>query len=161
MYIENQFNNLYNNLHDVKITATVISERKETSYKASYTVKVENINGDKKYSGTKLIIYIPKNKKLEYGDKVLLNGKFERANTATNYKAFDYRNYLKSKNIYGILNVEKIDLLKKDNLNFFVTYINNIRTKIKTNMQEILGENANVAIRNSSSEIELMLRKKP
>ena len=160
IYLENKFNNLYNNIQEAKIVATVISERKETTYKASYTIKVENINGDKRFNGTKLIIYTTKNKKLEYGDKIVLYGKYEKANSATNYKAFDYREYLKSKNIYGIFNVEQVEIIKKENLNFFLIFVHNLKIKIKYNLQNILGEKADIVIRNPSSAIYLILKKK-
>lgn len=151
---------MYQGIEDVKVIATIISERKETSYKVSYTVKVESINGNKKYKGTNLIVYLPKNQNLEYGDKIVIDGTYEKAKQASNYKAFDYREYLKTKNVYGILNAEKVSVLKKNNLNSFMIIINSIRMKIKENLKEILGEEAKTAIRNSSSEIVLIYQKK-
>lgn len=151
---------MYQGIEDVKVIATIISERKETLYKVSYTVKVESINGNKKYKGTNLIVYLPKNQNLEYGDKIVIDGTYEKAKQASNYKAFDYREYLKTKNVYGILNAEKVSVLKKNNLNSFMIIINSIRMKIKENLKEILGEEAKTAIRNSSSEIVLIYQKK-
>ena len=89
--MENRFNNLYSGVNDVKAIATIVSERKDTKYKASYTIEIESINQISKFEGTKLILYINKNQKLEFGDKVFVYGTFETANAATNYKAFDYR----------------------------------------------------------------------
>ena len=131
----------------MKIVGTVISERKYTAYKASYTIKVENVNGNRKYKGTNLIIYTSKKQDFKYGDMILLNGTFEKANEATNYKAFDYREYLKTKNVYGIVNAEdETKVLKEKNLNLALILINNIKTKIKSNLKEILGEEAKIAI---------------
>ena len=151
--LENKFNNLYEGIHKVKVIGTVISDRKETTYKSSYTIKVESVNSNYKFDGTNLIIYASKKESLEYGDKVTINGIYEKASTAKNYKAFDYREYLKSKNVYGIVNAEDIKVIKKSNLNFVLMGINNLRISIKSNLQKILGEEAKITTRNTSSEI--------
>lgn len=158
--LENKFNNLYEGINEVKAIGTIISDRKETAYKASYTVRIESINSKKRFNGTNLIIYVPKSQKLEYGDKIVINGTFEKANTARNYKEFDYREYLKSKNIYGIVNVDGVMLIKKNNLNFALISINNLRMRIKSNLQEILGKEAEVTIRNFTSVIYRKFRMK-
>ena len=158
--LENKFNNLYQGIENVKIVGTIISDRKETSYKASYTVKVENINSDKKFNGTNLIVYTSKSQKLQYGDKIFLSGQYEKAKTARNYKEFDYREYLKSKNIYGVVNAENVKLIKKNNLNFAIIWINNLRLKIKVNLKDLLGEEAGLTTRNSTSETHQTLQTK-
>lgn len=150
---ERKFDNLYNGLEKIEAIGTIISERKDTKYKASYTINVESINSNKKYRGTNLIVYLQKSEKLEYGDKVKINGTFERAKTARNYKEFDYREYLKSKNIFGVVDVEHSEIIKQNNLNIFKIGINNLRNQIKDNLSTILGEEASLTIRNSSSEI--------
>lgn len=146
MKLEDKYNNLYNNVQDAKIIGTIISDKKETDYKLSYTLKVESVNGNSKYKGTNLIIYTSKKEEFEYGNKVSLNGSFEKANQATNYRAFDYREYLKTKNIYGTINVEEIKKVKENNLNFILMCIQKTKTKIKSNLKEILGEEAKVSI---------------
>ena len=151
--LENKFNNLYEGINELRVIGTVISDRKETSYKANYTIKVESVNSNKKFQGTNLIVYVPKSQKLEFGDKIEMSGTFEKAKTARNYKEFDYREYLKTKNIYGIVSTEKIKLIKKNNLNLSLILINNLRTRIKTNLQEILGEESKIAMRNFITEI--------
>ncbi len=144
--LEKKFNTLYNNITDVKIVGTVISDEKETSYKLSYTIKVESINNNTKYKGTNLIIYISKEQKLTYGSKYCFSGSYSKASNATNYRAFDYKEYLKTKNVYGIFNVEDAKLLKQKDVNFVNLFINNLRTKIKYNLQEILGKNSSIAL---------------
>ncbi|MCI8620578.1 MAG: hypothetical protein HFJ50_01850 [Clostridia bacterium] len=49
----------------------MIDEEKE---KNKYELKVESINGNKKYKNTNLIIYTKINEKIKYGDKI----KFKR-----------------------------------------------------------------------------------
>lgn len=158
--LENRFNNLYEGISEAKVIGTIISEGKETTYKRNYNIQVESINSNKKFKGTNLIIYIPKTKELEYGDKITLEGIYEKADTARNYKEFDYREYLKSKNIYGIINVADVKVIKKDNLNFLLLAINNLRKKIKSNLGSILGKDADVTNRNSSSEIHQIFQMK-
>lgn len=144
--LEKKHDNLYKNIEDVKIVGTIISERKETDYKASYTIKVDTVNDSIKFKNTNLLIYVPKKEILNYGDKVILNGSYEKAKEATNYKGFNYREYLKQKDIYGIAKVENVEIIKKDNLNKIQLNINKIRNKIKSNLKQILGEEANVTI---------------
>ena len=158
--LENKFNNLYNDISDILIIGTVISDKENTTYKSSYTIKVESINSNNKFNGTNLIVYAPKKQVLEYGDKVKIYGKYEKANTARNYKEFDYREYLKSKNIFGIVNTEKIEIIKKNNLSFAKTLMHNLRTKIKSNLKEILGEKSYLTIRYTASEIHPIFQMK-
>ena len=99
------------------------------------------------------MIYVPKTQKLQYGDEIVLTGAYEKAKTARNYKEFDYREYLKAKNVYGTVNSEKIKLIKKSNLNYVSMSIYNLRAKIKSNLNEILGEKAGLTTRNFTPEI--------
>lgn len=144
--LEKKHENLYKNIENVQIVGTIISERKETEYKASYTIKVDTVNNSIKFKNTNLIVYVPKKEVLYYGDKVVLDGSYEKAKEATNYKAFDYKEYLKQKDIYGIVKSEKVQVIKKDNLNKVLVNINNIRNKIKSKLKEILGEESNITI---------------
>ena len=137
---------MYTGIDEVEIIATIISNKKETLYKSSYTIKVESINNSKKYYGTNLIIYASKDINLNYGDKIKLHGKFNFASEAKNYKEFDYREFLKTKNIYGILNVDEIEFLNKNNLSFISIWSNNIREKIKENLKSILRDKSEIAL---------------
>ena len=144
--LENKFNTLYKNIEDVNIIGTVISDRKETTYKASYTIALESLNNSLKFKGTNLIIYVSKEDYLSYGDKIFAKGIYEEASSSTNYRAFDYREYLKSKNVYGTVNAESTKIIKKNNASFIALLINNIRNKIKENLKEAIGEEADIAI---------------
>lgn len=159
--LENKYNNLYQGIENVKVVGTIISDKKETSYKASYTIEVESVNSSNIFKGTNLIIYVPKSNKLEYGDKIILNGIYQKASTARNYKAFDYREYLKIKNVYGIVNVEEVKVIQKNNLNFVMMGINHLRQKIKSNLREILGEESKLATRYTPTEIYQKFQMKP
>ena len=120
---ENKFNSLYSNLEKIEVTGIIVSSSKETNYKKSYEIKVLCINGDTKYKNTKLLVYIDKSLNLEYGKKVKLTGDYKKAADSTNYKTFSYKNYLKTKNIYGTLTADKnIEVSKENYLNpLFIT----------------------------------------
>ena len=106
---------MYSNLEKIEVTGIIVSNSKETNYKKSYEIKVLSINGDTKYKNTKLLMYVDKSLNLEYGKKVKLTGDYKESADSTNYKAFSYKNYLKTKNIYGTLIVDKNIEVSKDN----------------------------------------------
>ena len=145
-------------IEKVKIIATVISDKNEGKYKDIYTIKVDSVNDSKKYYGTKLILYVPKSIVLEYGNYVIIDGIYQKANVAKNYGAFDYREYLKVKNVYGTISANDIDVIKQKDLNFIFIYINDIRMTIKENIMKIMGEEGNIAIRYFISEIFLIYK---
>lgn len=145
-YLEERHMNLYKDIKEVEIVGTIISERKETEYRAGYIIKIETINNNIKFKKSNLLIYVKKNEYLDYGDKVILKGNYERAKESTNYKGFNYREYLKQKNIYGIVKVSKIQIVEKDNLNRIQLTLNSIRNRIKSNLKQILGEEARITI---------------
>lgn len=51
-------------------SGVVTSNGKETDYRTTYILKVESINGNKKYKNTYLNLYVKKGLKLEYGKKI-------------------------------------------------------------------------------------------
>ena len=46
-------------------------------YKTSYTIKVEEINGENKFKGTNLIIYLKNGSNLEYGKRINITRSFQ------------------------------------------------------------------------------------
>ena len=146
LYLENKHENLYKELEKVKIIGTVISQREETSYQFKYTLKVEEVNGSIEFKGTNLLLYTQKDVVLDYGDKINIVGEYEEAKKATNYKLFDYREYLKEKNVYGIVKAEEVKIIEKDNINSIFIFFNDIREKTKDNLKEIVGENSSIVI---------------
>ena len=72
LYLENKFNTLYKEAQQIEIIGVIKKEGQQNEYKTEYEIKVESINGDKKYNNTNLIIYIKNKEKIEYGKKVKL-----------------------------------------------------------------------------------------
>lgn len=82
-------------------------------------------------------------KKLEYGNKIIVTGIYEQAYVNRNYKGFNYKEYLKTKKIYGTINVEKsstLTIIKQNNCNIVLKLINNLTNKLNENIEELLPE---------------------
>ena len=149
-HLENRYETLYKNNIDreIKITGIIISDIKETDYKFSITIKVLSVNGNFKYKNSKLNINIKKDKenkleKLSFGNEIILDGVFNEGETKRNYKGFNYKEYLRSQEIYGFVEVENINsfkVIKKNKVNIVSYLVNKLSKKIKENLQKLLPE---------------------
>ncbi|MCI8273908.1 MAG: DNA internalization-related competence protein ComEC/Rec2 [Clostridia bacterium] len=128
-------NNLIKYLNNKKIyidnkiiqeTGIIVDNKQEKEYKNRYKVKIKN---DYFYLDTK------KEVELEYGDKVLIDGRYKEPSIARNYKGFNYKQYLKSLKIEGIIEARKIEKIKKLCGNKIAQISNNIFLKIKKNIE--------------------------
>ena len=128
--LNDDFEKKYNILEGEKeIKAVVITEPENMEYKYRYTIRVESIklNGneidigniklylDVKIKDTK---YMPK-----FGDKILIKGEIKIPDSSRNYKGFDYREYLKTKKIFGTIESSSISILEKECLNFIEKFV--------------------------------------
>ena len=129
---------------EVNVKGIIISEPQDKDYKYTYTIKVEEINNQDKYKDTKLILNINKNKLKDivpkFGDEIELTGEFERPNSARNYKGFDYKQYLKSKGIYGTVDLENYKIVAENRVDKFSELINLVQTNMKKNINAILNK---------------------
>lgn len=137
------YENKYKDINDkVIIKAVIITDAQEKDYKNTYTIKVKEIDGDNKYANTKLIFDFKKKDMLKeipkYGDEIEIIGEIEKADSARNYKGFDYKSYLKSKNIYGIIQTDKFKILDINKTSIIERYLNLIQNNIKNNMFKVL-----------------------
>lgn len=149
-YLENKYNTLYKNNIDkeVKVIGIITSSIKETEYRYQVTVKVLNINGNKKYKNTKINVSLKKSEnfnlnKLKYGNKISFEGIFTEGETQRNYKGFNYKEYLRSQEIYGIVDIENINsinILGKNKINILSSFVNGLSEKIKENLKQLLPE---------------------
>lgn len=154
-YKESKYAKFQSNIsQDIKFIGTVIEEEKESEYYNNYIVKINNINEKENYRNICLLIKIKKNKnienkKLKYGDLIFISGLFEHATTRRNYKGFDYSQYLKTKNIYGICKTDANSLKVLKENSCFVTnmWINKLRNALKNNLRTLLpSDTASIAI---------------
>jgi len=134
VYQNNKYEKIYDNFNNTEIIATIVSDRKETEYKYIYEIKLEN------YKNIKLILRVSKNKNisLNYADKIKIKGEYIVPEQARNYGGFNYREYLKTEGIYGIYEVDKIEVLEQNNLSLVEIFTNNLKNKIISNINKIL-----------------------
>ena len=149
-YLENKYNTLYKKDIDkeIKIIGIITTSLKETEYRYIVTIKVLSINGSSQYKNTKVNISIKKDEvnkleKLSFGNKIFLKGIFNEGETKRNYKGFNYKEYLQSQEIYGIVEIENLNSIKvieKNKVNIISTLVNKLSETIKENLQKLLPE---------------------
>ena len=93
-----------------------------------YIIKIES--GE--YRGKRFYLYTNKNNILKYGDLIEINGEYIIPSKARNYKGFDYREYLKTKKIYGSIKTEnnQIRIIERNKLNPILMFSNKVRSYI-------------------------------
>ena len=105
IYKNHEFDKFQNNYNDKKIQfiGTIISNENVKKHNSVYLVKTNN---------KKIYIKSKQKIKLNYGDKIEVRGIFKKPTGRKNYKGFDYREYLKTKGIYGTVECEHIHKLQ-------------------------------------------------
>ena len=111
---ETKFKNLRNK--NIEVEGLVIQKIED-----KYIVKINN---------NKLYL-IGVKKDLQYGDKILITGMYLEPKRQTNYKGFDYKNYLKTLKIYGTIKASNIKIIEKNKGNFILKYSNKLNKWIK------------------------------
>ncbi|MBQ3145514.1 MAG: ComEC/Rec2 family competence protein [Clostridia bacterium] len=95
------------------------------------------------YKNKKFILNVKTDvNKLEYGDLIKLEGEYITPSQSRNYKGFNYREYLKTKKIYGTIKIDgnNIVVLEKEKLNSILIKSNNIRNSIIEKSSSLLPE---------------------
>ncbi len=168
---ENRFNNLYSEINEnTRFVGVITDVQKDNEYYFNYIVKINNVNDNKKFKNTNIIVKIKKNKnntniqdnnnsennqndrndknktnnnsELKYGDLIYGFGNFEKPSIRRNYKGFDYSQYLKTKNVYMICKTEKnqLKVLKHNSLFVGKMWIINLKNKLKNNLNLLLPD---------------------
>lgn len=132
-----KFENIYRNFigQNIEIQGKIVSEEKE-----KYKLKVTS----KQYKN--MYLYLKCKEKLTYGDEVKIYGEYEIPTLARNYKGFNYRNYLKTLKIAGTIKSKKLEIIKKQSVNFFYLKINELSTVIKKKIENFNLEKEEKAI---------------
>lgn len=143
--LENNYDKISSKIpEEITLQALVVSDGTEKDYKYTYTIEVNTINGKKLEKSIQLILDIKKNKIKnkcpKFGDVVEITGVYEEPNIARNYKGFDYKQYLKSKNIYGTIDCVQYEIIANNKINIISNIINYVQNNIKENMSNILDE---------------------
>lgn len=131
-FLEYDYEKIYISLENVNIVGTIVSSKKEKQYINEYKIETEKINNIKL---KKKFILLTKNKEIEYGNKIKLEGTYIKPSKSRNYKGFDYSNYLKTENIYGTIEQNgKIELIKEKNTNYLFINLYKVKNKIIKNI---------------------------
>ncbi len=141
--IKNQkYKTLYKNIQEVKLVGTIISNKKEKEYKDIYNIKIEELNNSKRYKNTKLLIKVDKKikKSLKYGTRITLKGQFVEPNEKRNYGGFNYKEYLKTKEIYGLVDVEEIYKIENDKNNNIIYLFKEISLNLTNTIDKMLNK---------------------
>ncbi len=130
LYQNNQYKNLYQNLdnQNCELVGMVVSIEEER-----YKVKIEN----QPYQKTYIYLYFNENLDIAYGDQIIFKGVFASPQKRSNYKGFDYANYLKTKKIYGTVKAESVKIMAKNKGNQMITYANKLKEKLKERIERI------------------------
>ncbi|MBQ2916991.1 MAG: DNA internalization-related competence protein ComEC/Rec2 [Clostridia bacterium] len=103
-----------------------------------YIIKIES--GE--YRGKRFYLYTNKNNILKYGDLIEIDGEYIIPSKARNYKGFDYREYLKTKKIYGSIKTEnnQIRIIERNKLNPILMFSNKVRSYIVDASNELVSQ---------------------
>ena len=138
------FDKKYPEKCELTAVAKVISMKTEKTRSNSYTVKIMQANIEN-VKDTKIIIYTPKEKDLNYGDIVQISGTFSKGDVARNYKGFSYRNYLKQSKVYGSMYTK--DAPKVGHENSLIEKIYRLKTKLYEVLDKLYTENTNAFLK--------------
>ena len=146
--MNNRYENLYREFQSSEsiFIGTIVSDKKEYNYRDAYIIKVDYVYKEnlKEKVNTKVIAKLEKNKdnNLNYGDKVIFKGEYRTAEDRTNYKGYSYREYLKSKSIYGEIHTSysNVHIIGENNVNIISRFASMCKNKIIVNIKQILPE---------------------
>ena len=137
LHLNCKYEEFYKNIpKNLSVQAIVIGEAVEKEYNYTYTIKIKKGY----YKNKKFILSVKKNMNniLQYGDLIELEGEYIIPSGSRNYKGFNYREYLKTKKIYGTIKANNVKILEKNNLNPILLKSNNIRNTIIQKAKQIL-----------------------
>ena len=136
--IDRKYNEIIEDLtrkDEIRLYATVISNKQETSFNNKYLVKV-------KYKNDKVNFFLLTDKKTDFkfGEKIYFSGTFLKATFQKNYKSFNYSEYLRQQKIYGTIKVNQYEIITKKESFSFSKVVNQIILRIELNSSKVMNE---------------------
>ncbi len=120
--LNQEYEKAYQEEENMEITAVVTSDKIEKTYYDLYQIKLLN---SKNFN---LYIQISKNSgTLEYGDKIKVQGEYKKPAKQRNYGGYDDEQYLKTLKIIGRIQVKKVEILEKNQINPILQRAHQIR----------------------------------
>lgn len=124
-------NRFYQSKGEVFIEGKVKSVR-EDEYYNKIEVQVYKFNGNDIKLKIKFYVYVKKNDNtVKEGDYIQVYGEFSELQESRNYGGFNYRRYLQSKQVFGIVNTDNIRIKLNKKVNLYQEFITVIRKSIK------------------------------
>ena len=131
-----KYDNLYKDIQSLEIVAKVISNEENVGNISKYIIQIKECKNESKLKNTKLIINVRSVNIIKFGDILYIKGDFIEPEKQRNYGGFNYKQYLKTRNIYGTLKVKSFKKIGEvNNVNIF-NISNNIFLKIKDNIKK-------------------------
>ena len=124
-----KYDNLYKDVTKLNVCGVIVEEMSQNDFYDRYVVKI--LQG--KYKNTKLILKVKKDKiDIKLGDLIDVSGEFEEPSVRRNYNGFDYKQYLKTKKIYGTIKVDfnKIKIVKKNQIDTITLLADKVKSYI-------------------------------
>lgn len=148
---ENRYENLYKDKEQVNVEGIVVEKERSKNLYEIYKLKVikkDNVkNNSNKFKNTYLYLNVKKSNSnnLECGDVIRCTGDFFEPETRRNYKGFDYKNYLKTKNIYGTIKIKNMKIMKKVKKFSYIRIKSKIKSLLETKIEMLFSkETANI-----------------
>ena len=110
-FFRNNFKNEKNSLLDIKVIEGVVKSIKKEDDKLTFIIKSDRL--------VLCNYYINKTIDVKLGDKVKVYGNINKPNNNTVFNNFNYKKYLKYKNIYFIMSLDKIEKISENNNIFY------------------------------------------
>ena len=155
LFQNNKYEKIYKDLDNKEISLQgIISRLDKDKYNFKVTKgKYKNLSFYLKVSNNNVV------KKIKYGDEIVIKGTYEAPAKQSNYKGFNYQNYLKTLKIYGTIKANKVSRLNinKKNVIFKLIYklyliINNKIESLNLNTSEkeiikgiLIGDKQNIS----------------
>ena len=146
---KSMYDDKYNRIRTCNIVGIVVDEPKNEEYSQHYTVKVIKLNNKNNYKNTRVLVKQKLGKKgknrIRYGDIVMIKyGEYTEASSSRNHKGFNYRNYLRAKKVYGIINAEgnNVSRIKEKQINWFDYSMHTINRSVRNKIYRILPSKA-------------------
>lgn len=145
--LEQKYDTIYEAKGEIEEHCIVIAEKEPKEYKDLYKVKIVNSKNSAR-NGTKLYIKVNKKANIEVGDMLLINGTYLEPDVARNERGFNYKEYLKTLEIYGTVEINHYKVIKKGRINKLILYTARLKEILKSNISKVIkkAENKNLLI---------------
>lgn len=143
--LEQKYDTIYEAKGEIEEHCIVIAEKEPKEYKDLYKVKIVNSKNSAR-NGTKLYIRVNKKANIEVGDMLLINGTYLEPDVARNERGFNYKEYLKTLEIYGTVEINHYKVIKKGRINKLILYTARLKEILKSNISKVIkkAENKNL-----------------